>query len=183
MMFGVKLLFIYLAMLESPDEKSKFEVIYHTYKQLMYYTASKILGDTSDSEDIVHEAFLKIIEIFEKINNPTSPQTRSLIVTITENKAIDLYRKRKKINVVPFEEEYLGVPEQSKIDRIADQEIIAKAILSLPGKYREVLLLKYAQGYSMDEIAVILSMTKENVKKTIQRARKRLEEVLSAEEV
>jgi len=84
---------------------------------------------------------------------------------------------------VPFTEEYLGVPEQSKIDRIADQEIIAKAILSLPGKYREVLLLKYAQGYSMDEIAVILSMTKENVKKTIQRARKRLEEVLSAEEV
>ena len=46
-----------------------------------------------------------------------------------------------------------------------------------------MLLLKYAQGYSMDEIAVILSMTKENVKKTIQRARKELEKVLSCEEV
>lgn len=176
-------MFIYLAMIESPDEKHKFEIIYNTYRQLMYYTANKILGDTSDSEDIVHEAFLKIIEIFEKINEPMSPQTRSLIVTITENKAIDLYRKRQNHSVIPLEEEYMGVPERSKIDQIADQEVIAKAILSLPGKYREVLLLKYAQGYSMDEIAVILSMTKENVKKTIQRARKRLEDVLSAEEM
>ena len=174
---------VYLAMIESPDDRHKFEVIYNTYKQLMYYIASNILGDIKDSEDVVHEAFLKIIDIFEKIDNPTSPQTRSLIVTITENKAIDLYRKRKKHSVVPFEEEYLGVPEQSKIDQIANQEVIAKAILSLPGRYREVLLLKYAQGYSMDEIAVILSMTRENVKKTIQRARKKLEEILSAEEV
>lgn len=174
---------VYLTMLDSPDDRHKFEVIYNTYKQLMYYIANNILGDTKDSEDVVHEAFLKIIDIFEKIDNPTSPQTQSLIVTITENKAIDLYRKRKKINVVPFEEEYLGVPEQSKIDQIANQEVIAKAILSLPGRYREVLLLKYAQGYSMDEIAIILSMTKENVKKTIQRARKRLEEALSTEEV
>lgn len=30
---------------------------------------------------------------------------------------------------------------------------LVKAIALLPGKYREVLLLKYAQGYSMDEIA------------------------------
>ena len=174
---------VYLTMLDSPDDRHKFEVIYNTYKQLIYYIANNILGDTKDSEDVVHEAFLKIIDIFEIIDNPTSPQTRSLIVTITENKAIDLYRKRKKINIVPFEEEYLGVPEQSKIDQIANQEVIAKAILSLPGRYREVLLLKYAQGYSMDEIAVILSMTRENVKKTIQRARKKLEEILSAEEV
>lgn len=173
---------IYLAMIDSPEEKSKFEIIYNTYKQLMYYTASNILGDTTDSEDVVHEAFLKIIEILEKIDRPDSPQTRSLIVTITENKAIDLYRKRKKHSVVPFEEEYLGVPEQSKIDQIADQELIVKAILSLPGRYREVLLLKYARGYSMDEIAAILSMTKENVKKTIQRARRKLEESLLWEE-
>ena len=72
---------IYLAMIDSPEGKSKFEIIYNTYKQLMYYTASSILGDTKDSEDIVHEAFLKIIEILEKIDNLDSPQTRSLIVT------------------------------------------------------------------------------------------------------
>lgn len=71
------------------------------------------------------------------------PQTRYLIVTITENKAIDLYRKRKAKTVVPFEEEYIGVPEQSLIDQVEENDRLVKAIALLPGKYREVLLLKY----------------------------------------
>jgi len=100
---------------------------------------------------------------------------------VTENKAIDLYRKRKSKTVVPFEEEYIGVPEQSMIDQVEENDRLVKAIALLPGKYREVLLLKYARGYSMDEIAMILSMSKENVKKTIHRARKKLEKQLGEE--
>jgi DNA-directed RNA polymerase specialized sigma24 family protein len=93
-------MFIYLAMIDSPEEKLKFEIIYERYKGLMFYTANSVLGDTRDSEDIVHDAFLKIIEIIDEIDDPKSPQTRYLIVTITENKAIDLYRKRKAKTVV-----------------------------------------------------------------------------------
>ena len=166
---------IYLAMIDSPEEKIKFEIIYEQYKNLMFYTANKILGDTRDSEDIVHDAFLKIIEIIDSIDDPKRPQTRSLI---TENRAIDLYRRRRSKTVVSFEEEYIGVPNQSVIEQIEDGELLSKAIASLPGKYREVLLMKYARGYSMDEIAEILSMSKENVKKTIQRARKKLSDYL-----
>lgn len=178
---GVYSMFIYLAMIDSPEGRLKFELIYERYKGLMFYTANSVLGDTRDSEDIVHDAFLKIIEIIDEIDDPKSPQTRYLIVTITENKAIDLYRKRKAKTVVPFEEEYIGVPEQSLIDQVEENDRLVKAIALLPGKYREVLLLKYAQGYSMDEIAMILSMSKENVKKIIQRARKKLEKQLSEE--
>lgn len=175
-------MFIYLSMIDSPEGKLKFEVIYERYKNLMFYTANSVLGDTRDSEDIVQDAFMKIIEIIDDIDDPNSPQTRCLIVTITENKAIDLYRKRKAKTVVPFEEEHTGVPEQSLIDQIEENDRLVKAIALLPGKYREVLLLKYAQGYSVDEIAKILSTTKENVKKTIQRARKKLGDYLDREE-
>lgn len=174
-------MFIYLAMIDSPEEKLKFELIYERYKNLMFYTANSVLGDTRDSEDVVHDAFIKIIEIIDDISDPNSPQKRCLIVTITENKAIDLYRKRKVKTVVPFEEEYIGVPEQSMINQIEENDRLVKAIALLPGKYREVLLLKYSHGYSMDEIAMILSMSKENVKKIIQRARKKLEKQLSEE--
>ena len=48
---------IYLAMIDSPEGRHKFEFIYNRYKNLMFYTASKILGDTRDSEDTVHDAF------------------------------------------------------------------------------------------------------------------------------
>lgn len=173
---------IYLAMIDSPEEKLKFELIYDRYKNLMFYTANSVLGDTRDSEDIVHDAFLKIIEILDKIDDPMSPQTRCLIVTITENKAIDLYRKRKSKAVVPFEEAYIGVPEPSAINQVEETDQLVKAIALLPGRYREILLLKYARGYSVEEIAVMLSMSKENVKKTMQRARKKLKDQLDGEE-
>ena len=110
-------MFIYLAMIDSPEEKLIFEIIYERYKGLMFYTANSVLGDTRDSEDIVHDAFFKIIEIIDEIDDP--------------NKAIDLYRKRKAKTVVPFEEEYIGVPEQSLIDQVEENDRLVKAIALL----------------------------------------------------
>ncbi len=174
---------IYLAMIESPDGKSKFEAIYYRYRDVMFYAAHKILSDTCDAEDIVHEAFLKIVDIIDNIESVDSPQTRALVVIITEHKAIDLYRKKQREKVISFDEEYMGGRQHTEVERVADDQIIIHAIEMLPEKYKEVLLLKYSHGYSMDEIAVMLSMSKENVKKTIQRARNKLEKLLHEEEV
>ena len=60
------------------------------------------------------------------------------------------------------------MPDRSELDSIEDGEALARAVASLPGKYREVLFLKYSHGYSVDEIALILSMSKENVKKVLE---------------
>lgn len=174
---------IYLAMIDSPDGKSKFETIYHKYRDVMFYAAYKILLNSYDAEDIVHESFLKIIDIMDTITDADSAQTRALVIIICEHKAIDLYRKKQREKVIPFEEEYVGGRHHAEVERSAEGQAIIDAIKTLPIKYREVLLLKYSHGYSMDEIAAILSMSKENVKKTIQRARKKLEALLLEEEV
>lgn len=171
----------YLGMADDSEEKQKIEILYERYRKLMYYIANQVLGDVRDSEDVVHDAFLKVIEILDKINDPESPQTKALIVTITENKAIDLYRRRRAKQMVSFEEEYTGVPKTTDIEQVEERSRLATAMAALPGKYRNVLMLKYAQGYSMEEIAGMLSMSKENVKKTIQRARKKLGDFLERE--
>ena len=85
-------MFLYLAMIDSDADKSKFEILYSEYKNLMYYTANRILRNSSDAEDVVHQAFLKVIEILDTISSPRCHKTRALLVTITEHKAIDLYR-------------------------------------------------------------------------------------------
>jgi len=178
----VIIVLMYLAMIDSPEGRSKFEIIYYKYRDLMFFAAHKILSDSCDAEDVVHEAFLKIVDIIDKIKDVDSPQTRALVVIITEHKAIDLYRKKQREKVIPFEEEYMGGRHHAEVERVADDQIVVNAIEMLPQKYKEVLLLKYSHGYSMDEIAVMLSMTKENVKKTIQRARNKLEQLLHEEE-
>lgn len=172
---------IYLAMIESPEGKAKFEAIYYKYRDLMFYVANKVLWDIGEAEDAVHESFIKIIDILDKIGEIDNPQTRALFVIITKNKAIDILRKHQKEKAIPLDVEYMGGQYHAEVERMEDGQLIAQAIARLPETYRTVILLKYAHGYSMDEIANILSISQENVKKTIQRAKKKLELLLQEE--
>lgn len=63
-------------------------------------------------------------------------------------------------------------------DAMTESFSIAQAIASLPDRYRELLLLKYDTGYSEKEIAQLLGMSEANVKKTIQRAKAKLQILL-----
>ena len=53
---------IYLQMIETPEDQSKFEQIYEKYLGLMYHVALKILENHEDAEDAVHQAFVSIAE-------------------------------------------------------------------------------------------------------------------------
>lgn len=70
-------MFLYLAMIDSDADKSKFEILYSEYKNLMYYTANRILRNSRDTEDVVHQAFLKVIEILDTISSPRCHKTRA----------------------------------------------------------------------------------------------------------
>ena len=172
---------IYLQMLETSEEKVRFEELVHTYKNLMFYVANQILNNDHDAEDAVQQAFFTILKNFEKISEIKCPQTRSFVVTIVERKAIDLYRSKNRSTVVSFDEEYINVPAPTDVDAVSTRTDLARAIALLPTRYRELLLLKYDSGYSEQEIAAMYSMTPANVKKTIHRAKKKLETLLEKE--
>ena len=170
---------VFTQMLETADERLKIEEIFHTYGNLMFYVANKILNNAHDAEDAVQQALVAIYQNLEKISEIQCPQSRSFIVTTVERKAIDLYRVKRRNAVIPFEEELINVPTASVVDAAAERTDFAKTMAKLPTRYRELLLLKYDNGYSEREIAVMYSMTEANVKKTIQRAKKKLESILN----
>lgn len=174
---------IYLSMLETPWEKSKFEQIYHTYRNLMLRTAYRILGDAKDTEDVVHQAFLKIIENFEKIDEIKCHKTRSFVVTIVERTAIDLYRQRKRRSAIPMDEESINVPAPSQIEKAEGYTDLERAMATLPARYRQVILLRFDDGLSYEEIARLLSTTPANVRKLVERARAQLRAKLEEQEV
>lgn len=100
---------IYLQMIETPEEKSKFEQLYLEYRGLMFHVAYDILHNEHDAEDAVHQAFVKIAENIKKIDEPVCPKTHSYVVTIVENKAIDIYRKIKSHPTVELIDEIDGM--------------------------------------------------------------------------
>ena len=169
---------IYPSVIESEEERSKLEIIYQEYKNLMLYAANSILGDTNDSEDVVHQSFLKLMKIVHKIDDPKCHKTRSLVVTVVERTAIDLYRRRQRDKTVPFDEALCETSAASQIDGADSRIDFTAAMEALPLRDRQVLLLRYDNGLSCREIAGLLSITEPNVRKTIERAKKRLRELL-----
>ena len=75
---------IYLQMIESDEDKSKFEQLYIMYKGLMFHVAMKILKNEFDAEDAVHQAFLSLIENLKK-NRMSNVQKLELISLLLQN--------------------------------------------------------------------------------------------------
>ena len=101
---------VYTQMLETADERRKIEQIFHTYGNLMFHVANKILNNPQDAEDAVQQALFAVCQNLEKISDIQCPKSRSFIVTIVERKAIDLYRVKQRSATVSFEEEFINVP-------------------------------------------------------------------------
>ena len=171
---------IYLTMIEAEEDRHRFLSLYRRYKKLMLYIAHDILHDPHDAEDAVHEAFLRLAEMIEKIHEIDCPETRSLIVMITKSKAIDLYRKEKRrAGTVPLEDWAAAAPPQA--EGVERGDGVARAIAALPRRERDVLLLKYDQGYGNSEIGKLLGLRPDHISQIAHRAkehlRKNLEEM------
>lgn len=74
------MLFIYLSMIDSPEDSDKFTEIYNKYKSIMHHVAFRILKNTQDAEDAVHEAFLKLAKNISKIGDVSCKKTQTFLV-------------------------------------------------------------------------------------------------------
>lgn len=177
------------------DEDSisrKIERLYDKYKALMYREANIILNDACLAEDAVHQSFIKIMKNLDKIDEEAEGRTRNFLVIICRHAALDLYKKRLYLNRNPdnsnfeFEEEeeiQIDYNEPSQI--IIDKETVARLteeIEKLPPIYKDVLLLEKLHNNTKEEIAELLGIKYETVRKRSLRARKMLTEALEREE-
>lgn len=164
-------MFIYLQLIDSPENQSKFERLYHAYKHTMYQVAFKILHNTYDAEDAVHQAFLKIAEKIDIVDGNLCNRTKGFVIVITERKALDILNYNKHHPTVSFDDD-LGLT----IEYNGPNDLVSY-MSQLPATYRQVLLLKHYHGYSSKETAKILGLSEANVIKIDQRAKKKLKEI------
>lgn len=163
---------IYLQVIETVEDKSKFEAIYESYRGLMYYVAFKRLQHEQDAEDVVHHVFVKIAENIKMIE-PVSPKTKQLVVTMVDNRVTDVFRSRSRHPITEYNDELnLRVDET-----IQGEDLLTECILKLPEQQRTVILLKYQHGYSLKEISKMLDISLAWAQKIDQRAKKKLEEL------
>ena len=87
------MLALYISLLDTEDQISKFEHIYTKYRGLMFYTAKGVLQDSYLAEDAVHETFLDIIRIIDSIRANNEKELSQFLRVMTHHKSVDMVRK------------------------------------------------------------------------------------------
>lgn len=172
------MLAVYLSMLEKEEDIQKVTTVYEKYYKLMLWEANRILGDSQDAEDAVHDAFCKIIKYIFKLEEAESPKTKVFVVTVTRNRARDIRksRNRKWIRFQEYDDD-LFYGNVNNVDAFVEGEAAKVILEQLSERYFELALLKFDMGFKNEEIAELCGMSKDNVDKTMTRIRKKAKEL------
>lgn len=170
-------------------DQSAFADIVSLYQHKLYQVCYRMLGNKQESEDIAQEAFVRAYT-----NLHTFDQKRKFstwLYRIATNLCIDRIRKKKPDTYL--DAEVTGTDGLTMYSQIATddqlpeetivqlelQERIQYEIGRLPDKYRSVIVLKYMEELSLQEISEILDMPLGTVKTRIHRGREALRKQLN----
>ena len=148
-------------------ERTKVAKLYDAYAQDVYRLALSYLRCTQDAEDICHSVFLTLVE---KDITLMIGSEKAWLLKCAANACKDQLRSFWKRNREPLDENMVFTESY-------DRELWA-LVGSLPPKYRAAVHLYYYEGYSQEEIANILGITRTAVQTRMQRARAILEKEL-----
>jgi RNA polymerase sigma-70 factor, ECF subfamily len=160
-------------------DRSAFKALYERYRDrlnnLIYYS----LGDRIWAEDVLQIVFIKIYKGLSGFRFESSPAT--WMYRIAMNECLNQQQRRGAAHV-PFEEilgsddefDRQALPDLAHADR-ERREIIQQAVMELSPKLRGVVVLKYIEGLSYDEMAAVLECSPGTVASRLNRALRQLE--------
>lgn len=166
-----------------------FEFLYDLHSRRVYALCLRMVGNPSDAEDLMQEAFL---QLFRKIGTFRGESAFSTwLHRMTVN--VVLMRLRKKaLPVASLEEttepdEETGGPRKDigapdlRLSGAVDRVNLERSIERLPPGYRTVFVLHDVQGYEHNEIAGIMGCSVGNSKSQLHKARTKLRDLLQEE--
>lgn len=171
--------------------KSLFYDLVKKYEQKLYNFGLRMCGETRDAEDMVQETFLNVYRYLADFRYEAS--FKNWLYRIASSACIKKKRKskfapKKEISLEDFiPEDKENIPDSlpdwasEPLEKVLNDELsdnIRESILSLPEKYRIVLVLRDIEGFDTEKTAQILNIKPASVKVRLHRARLFLKEKL-----
>ncbi len=171
-------------------DESAFGVIISRYRNPITNYLYRFLNDYEEAVDLAQETFVRVYFAIDRYHTDYAFST--YIYRIATNLAISEIRKRKRRTILSLtglfqtdaddNTEFQPTDDRSLPDKdLIDDErgrIIARAIATLPPKYRVPVILRDVEGKTYEEIAGILELGLGTTKSRISRARALLKEKL-----
>ena len=148
----------------------EFLKIYHRHVDTVYRICFSFMKNSSDTEDMVQETFLKLLSSGKRFESEN--HEKAWLIVTASNACTDVLKRWWRKNQDIAECEALAAP--------FEVDGILSAVLNLPDNYKTAVFLYYYEGYSTPEIAKMLDCPQSTVRSRLARARKLLKkEVLS----
>lgn len=167
-----------------------FEELIKDYKKVAYNIALRVLRNKEDAEDISQEALLKVFKNIGSFNMQST--FKVWMYRIVVNTCLD-FKRKKKVETYSIDEK-LQTEDSELTKEISDNsnnpdvilgkklesKMLSDAVNELEEDFRIAIVLRDLQGFSYKEIAAMLSCSEGTVKSRINRARKKLKDILTA---
>ena len=160
------------------NNKDLLENLIELYGSDVLRIATLYTQNPNIAEDIFQDVFFKVNKSIYSFKGNSSEKT--WIIRITINTCKDYLKSAWKKKVVSIENLPKSYLEDALDNNISSENsnLIMKEILSLPIKYKEVIILYYYKEFSTLEIAKILRIPESTVRTRMKRARELLKEKL-----
>ncbi len=163
-----------------------FEVLMRRYNRRLYRAARSILGDDSEAEDVIQDAYVRAYEHLNQFSGQAKFST--WLTKIAVHEALARHRRRRRfveIDSTPeTERNSMSIlisktqnPEQQALARELNA-VLESAVDALPEVYRSVFILRAVEEMNTIETAECLDISEEAVKTRLHRARALLREEL-----
>ena len=167
-------------------EADAFEHLVRSHTRRVFRTLYGMLGDPEEARDATQDTFLKAFKHFEKFEARSKFST--WLTSIAVNTGTEILRRRRPLESIDIDDELGFRPRQLRSWVDSPEELMAKAqtnnlvrkaVLRLPEKYRAALLLRDINQLSTEDTAYALGLSLPATKARILRGRLMLRESLA----
>ncbi|MBP2019725.1 RNA polymerase sigma-70 factor (ECF subfamily) [Symbiobacterium terraclitae] len=150
------------------------EALYRQYRTMVYQTALILLRDPHRAEDVVQEAFVRAFRSIDRFDpeRPFSPWLTRIVINCCRS-----LRKRDR-RWIPYGDMSPAVTMDERFHHAEIHADVWRALIMLPERQREILMLRYFHDFAIPEIGQILGVPAGTVKSRLHQARRRLKELL-----
>jgi RNA polymerase sigma-70 factor, ECF subfamily len=165
--------------MENVGSEIDLTALVETYSGLLFRVAHSVLRCRAEAEDVVQDAFVRVIE--RRGSLPAVRDMRVWLIRITWNLAID---RRRRIRPEQMDESFAesliasSVPADRVLDEAQQMKAVLRELERLPKAERHVLLLSSLEELGTAEMAKVVGRSESGVRALLFRARTRLRERL-----
>ncbi|MBQ6867135.1 MAG: sigma-70 family RNA polymerase sigma factor [Clostridia bacterium] len=144
------------------------------FGESLYYTVGQRLQSKADISDCVSDTLEDFYLQRDKFDAEKGT-LKAYLTAIADRKAIHKFHEN---NLIVVTEHGIEAPAVDELSRWEDRELLNEAMEKLSGQDRKIVELRYYEGYTVRQIAEMMEMNYETVKKRLQRAYKKLRTIL-----